>query len=377
VQRTWRLRVAIVAESFHPSVNGVARSVSMASAHLRRRGHEVLIVAPAPGPELVDGATVVRVPSVPLPLCPDLPLGLPTPALRTALERFAPDVVHLASPAMLGARAAVVARDLGIPTVAVYQTDLAGFARQYHLRPAARPLWRYLRRVHEHVDRTLAPSRHAVAELRAHGITDVHRWARGVDSAAFAPVHRTRPPTTEVARCRIGYVGRLATEKRVDRLRALADLPRTELVVVGDGPDAARLRRQLPMARFTGTLRAEALSRAYADLDVFVHTGVNETFCQALQEAMASGVAAVAPAVGGPTDLVAPGATGLLWEPGDPGSLRDAVRRLVEDPTRRGALAAAGRDSVVGRSWVRIGDELLAHYRAVLTPSGRPHRAAA
>lgn len=363
------MRIAVVTESFLPTVNGVARSVASVVEQFERRGHHILIVAPGPGPERYGATPVCRTTSVPLPWASDFPLGLPTERLRQALIRFAPDVLHLASPIVLGARAAALARELGIPAVAVYQTDVAGFAALHGLAPTSGLLWRWLRRVHNACDRTLAPSRAAVADLRRHGIVGVHRWGRGVDTAAFAPRHRSRPPTGQGGAVRIGYVGRLAAEKRVDRLHLVSDLPGTELVVVGDGDARAHLERILPTARFTGMLTGRDLSRAYADLDVFVHTGTHETFGQTVQEAHACGVPVVAPAAGGPLDLVRHGRNGLLWDPLDDASLRTCVTRLVADAELRRSQGRAGREDVRGRTWSATTDALLEHLRAVAVPT--------
>jgi phosphatidylinositol alpha 1,6-mannosyltransferase len=361
------MRIAVVTESFLPTVNGVARSVAHVADQLAARGHEVLIVAPGPGPDRHGRIPVRRMPSIPLPWATDLPLGLPTERLRSTLLRFDADVLYLASPILLGARAAAVARELEVPTVAIYQTDVAGFAAQHGLSVTQSTLWRWLRRVHNGCDRTLAPSRAAVADLRLHGIGDVHRWGRGVDPIAFSPTHRARASRTGDARLRIGYVGRLSAEKRVDRLHLLSDLPGTEVVVVGDGDARERLERILPTARFTGMLRGRELSRAYADLDVFVHTGTDETFGQTIQEAQASGVAVVAPAAGGPLDLVRHGRNGLLWDPLDDASLRTCVARLVEDHELRDRLGRAGRHDVRSRTWAALTDQLVPHLRHVAT----------
>jgi len=365
-RETGSLRVVVVTESFLPAMNGVARSVVSVVQELQARGHEVTIIAPAPGPDRFGPTPVIRMPSLPLPWTPSFPLGLPTARLTATLRRLRPDVVHLASPVLLGARAASVCRELSLPTVAIYQTDVAGFAADHGLDGTQRLLWRWLRSVHNACSLTLAPSRAAVADLRTHGIERLARWGRGVDRVAFAPAHRTRPATDQVDRVRIGYIGRLAQEKRIDRLHLVLDLPGTEVVVVGDGDERRSLERLLPTARFTGELRGAALSRAYADLDVFVHTGVHETFCQAVQEALASGVPVVAPAAGGPLDLVRHGRTGLLWDPHHPDSLRGSVARLVGDPQLRLRQGAAARRDVAGRTWSSLTDELLDHYRSVL-----------
>ncbi|MEV4573402.1 glycosyltransferase [Nonomuraea jabiensis] len=100
---------------------------------------------------------------------------------------------------------------------------------------------------------------------------------------------------------------------------------------------------------------------------MFVHTGSNETFCQAVQEALASGVPVVAPAAGGPLDLVRPGANGLLYAGGDPSALRAAVAALAADPDRRARMARQARESVRGRDWTSVCEELVGHYHGVVT----------
>ena len=296
------MRIAVVAESFLPQVNGVTNSVLRVCEQLARRGHEVLVVAPGPGPEHYAGARVVRAPSIPLPCYRDFRIARPWAGLAATLEGFGPDVVHLASPIVLGAQAGFLASRMGLPVVAVYQTDLAGFASRYRLGGTDRAVWSWLRKVHGVAARTLAPSRHAVDVLTAQGVEHVVR-----------------------------YVGRLAAEKEVDLLTGLADIPRVKLVVVGDGPQRAALQRKLPTAQFLGFQSGPQLSASYASLDVFVHTGSHETFCQAAQEALASGVPVVAPSAGGLLDLVQPGDNGLHFAPGSAFDLRQQVVRLVDD----------------------------------------------
>ncbi|WP_017589386.1 glycosyltransferase family 4 protein [Nocardiopsis ganjiahuensis] len=366
------LRVAIVTESFLPQVNGVTNSVCRISEHLAAEGHQALVMAPGHGPASYAGFPVLRMPALPLPVYRDFHVGLPARRTMTAAIRaFAPDVLHLASPALFGATAVDVARRWALPTVAAFQTDLPGFAGRYNL-PGSEALWSLLHRTHSAVDRTLVPSSATMEALSDRGFPRLDLWRRGVDTVRFSPDHRSEElrrrlaPNGEVL---VGYVGRLSRDKRVDLLAHVAKLRNIRLVVVGDGPERARLRRLLPDAVFTGQRTGEDLSRLYAALDVFVHTGADETFCQAVQEALASGVPVVAPAAGGPIDLVTEGRNGLLYAPDSVRELRVAVGRLAHNRQVRARMAAGARPSVAHRTWASVNAELVEHYRAVIAPS--------
>jgi phosphatidylinositol alpha 1,6-mannosyltransferase len=372
--------VCIVAESYLPAVNGVTNSVVRIVEELTRAGHECMIVAPGCRNDAAEAddagpARVVRVRSFELPRYGDLRVGLPTARMSQILRRYRPDVVHLAAPAMLGAAAALAARRLGIPTVAIYQTDLAGFASRHRLGLARGPIWRWVSWVHRQADLTLAPSTASMWTLRHRGVTEVARWGRGVDLVRFDPRHRDLAlramllgPLADVdGAVLVGYVGRLAPEKQVQRLAPVARLENVRVVVVGDGPDRSALERALPHATFLGLCRGAELSAVYAALDVFVHTGLDETFCQSVQEALASGVPVVAPASGGPIDLVQHGRNGYLWNPAAPESLLGAVDQLATSPLLRRRMALAARHSVLQRPWSTLTAELVDHYRGVMT----------
>ncbi|WNV90997.1 glycosyltransferase family 1 protein [Umezawaea sp. Da 62-37] len=357
------MRVAIVTESFLPRVNGVTNSVLRVLENLPG---PALVIAPGAGDDSHLGTPVVRVPAVDLPRVSSLPVGVPTRKVLAALADFRPDVVHLASPFVLGARGLQAARRLGLPTVAVYQTDVAGFAGSYGLGLTARAAWRWTKRLHSMADRTLAPSTWAVEALEEHGVPRVHRWGRGVDVDLFRPERRDHALRRQLApngELLVGYVGRLSPEKRVARLAALNGVPGVRVVVVGGGPDEPLLRKELPDAVFLGFRTGVDLAAAYASLDVFVHTGPHETFCQAVQEALASGIPVLAPNAGGPRDLVEPGRTGYLLSD-DPAELRAGVEAL-RDPLRRKQFGDNARASVRHRTWPRLCAELFDHYAAV------------
>jgi phosphatidylinositol alpha 1,6-mannosyltransferase len=276
--------------------------------------------------------------------------------------------VHLASPVCLGAHGAAVAGRLGLPAVAVYQTDLPAYAHAYRLGRAGEAFaWQWLRRIHNSTARTLAPSTATATGLHARGIDNVWLWGRGVDTTRFDPARRSQEVRSSLGNeLLVGYVGRLATEKRVERLAGITALAGVRLVIVGAGPAEAMLRQQMPGATFLGERRGDELAAIYASLDVFVHSGPYETFGQTLQEAAASGLPVVAPAAGGPLDLVEDGVTGYLVPPADPNAFTAAVARLAADPALRAAFGAAGRRKVLGRTWPVLTGELVGHYAAVL-----------
>src|SRR5262249_53390950 len=254
---------------------------------------------------------VVRVPSLPMPGYPGFRVAVPGSRLRAALERHGTELVHLASPFVLGTNGSVAAARLRLPVVAVYQADMPAYARAYPRPcrfgpPGQEAAWRRLRRIHNAAARTLAPSTAAAANLDAHGIERVWLRGRGVDTLRFDPAKRSERLRAELApagEVLVGYVGRLAPEKRVELLSEVAPGPGVRLVIVGSGPAEAVARRVMPTAVFVGQRHGEELASIYASLDLFVHSGPHETFGQTLQEASASGLPVVAPAAGGAISL--------------------------------------------------------------------------
>lgn len=357
----------IATESFLPQVNGVTNSVLRVLEHFERREVEAMVVAPGRhGPQRCGSTPVVRLRALPMPRYPEVQVSVAATRRFTALiEQWQPDVVHLASPFVHGGYAAKAAAQAGVPTVAVFQTDVAGYARHYGIGLAESLAWRRIRQIHAPAARTLAPSTVTASELVEHGVPRVAIWPRGVDADRWHPRWRSAAVRDRLApngERIVGYAGRLAAEKQVADLAVLAGLPNTRLVVIGDGPLRDELRRALPDAGFLGFLAGEALSTAIASLDVFVHPGGQETFCQAVQEALASGVPVVGIGAGGLLDLVSPSRTGWLYAPGDLDALRAQVADLVGDEAKRRAMGKAARRSVLPRTWEGVGDQLLDHY---------------
>ncbi|KSU65185.1 glycosyltransferase family 4 protein [Arthrobacter sp. NIO-1057] len=373
------MKVAIVAESFLPHFNGVTNSILKTLDHIALTGHDAVVITPAGSlageltghgvPRQYKGFAIRTVPSMPLASYPEVRVATTSVSrIRKILARERVDVVHLASPFILGWQGLRAAQELNLPTVALYQTEVPSYAERYKMPWLTQRLWDHVRAIHTAADLSLVPSTFSYRQLQELGIDRLKISGRGVDTEQFTPRRRNEQfrqavaPNGEII---IGYVGRLAAEKQVADLKALADLKNTRLVIVGSGPLESELRALLPAAHFTGFLSGERLAEVMASMDVFVHPGASETFCQTIQEAMACSVPVVAVGRGGPLDLVDSSRTGWLYQPGNLNELRNRVSDLVYDDAKRLAFASAALTSVQDRSWFSIGEQLLDHYREV------------
>nr|WP_306301615.1 glycosyltransferase family 1 protein [Gulosibacter bifidus] len=355
----------------------MTNSVKKVLDHLRLRGHEAIVICPKAGaPASYAGFPVREVATVNLR---EFPIGLPSPQVEQILREFRPDVLHAASPFILGWHALTAAKRQGIPSVAIFQTDVAGYTRRNRLGLMRDFTWKVIKAIHAQADLTLAPSTHSIRDLERQRIPRVKSWGRGVDLVSYHPEHRHSPESAalrasiaEPDEVIIGYVGRLAPEKQVERLAELRGIPNAKFVVVGDGPSndsVRRAMRKMPV-EFLGKRSGRELSLAYSIFDLFVHTGTEETFGQTLQEAHAAGLPVIAPLAGGPIDLVTHGYDGYLFDPtarrGND-SMQHYVSRLVADASLRARMGEAGRRRVLDRSWERICDDLLGYYDEVLS----------
>lgn len=376
------MRIAIFAETFIPKWDGVVNTLCHLLRHLARRGHASLMFAPQGAPPLYAETRIVGLQGFPFALYPELKLVPPLVDVGQELAAFEPDLVHLVNPASLGWAGLRHAHSLGLPVAASYHTDIPGYAERYGLSLLRDPLWAYFRWIHNQADMNFAPSRFTRRQLELQGFERVRIWARGVDTERFSPwcrsaAWRGRLTGGDPQAPLLLYVGRLATEKRVDWLRPVLEaLPETRLAIVGDGP--VRLDLEDGFAGtptvFTGYLEGDDLAQAYASADVFVFPSANETFGNVVLEAMASGLPVVASRAGGPVDHVADGENGFLIDPEDLDQWIDVIGRLISDLPHARWLGAGARAYAMTQSWEAIFDQLLEDYAELLDRFDHPRR---
>ncbi len=368
------LRIALFTGNYNHVEDGVSRTLGRLVGYLTEVGHQVLVLGPTIDEPLDQPGRFLAVPSVSAPGRPEYRVSTRFPAsVRREVERFAPHVVHIATPDVLGHRALAWARGLGIPVVSTYHTHFASYLDYYHLGLAERALWATLRRFYNRCDEVYAPTPAMRDALAAHGVTSTLRlWPRGIELDRFRPQARSDAwrdahgfTESDVV---VSFVSRLVKEKGIDVFaETVRSLQRegapVRALVVGDGPEREALGADLPSAVFAGHLSGPELSTAYASSDVFLFPSETETFGNVTLEAMASGLGVVAADAAGTASLIDPGHTGLLCPPRDRAAFLDATRRLVSDPDLRARLGTRAREVASDYDWAEVLERMVRYYR--------------
>jgi glycosyltransferase involved in cell wall biosynthesis len=375
------LKIALFTETFLPKVDGIVTRLTKTVRHLVEAGDEVLIFCPEGAPEQYMGARVVGVPAMPLPLYPELKLALPRPAVAESLDQFAPDLVHVINPAVLGLGGIWLAKTKGYPLVASYHTHLPKYLEHYGMGLLEPLLWELLKAAHNQAQLNLCTSTAMVTELSDKGIQHTALWQRGVDTEMFRPELRSQSSRERLLGGHsdtgklLLYIGRLSAEKQIERIKPVLEaLPDARLALVGDGPHRSRLEEifsGLPVT-FVGYLAGEELAAAYASGDAFVFPSSTETLGLVLLESMAAGCPVVGANRGGIPDIVTDGVNGCLYEPdgedGGAASLTAAVLRLLGDQEQRQILSFHARREAEAWGWAGATEQLRSYYRKLLHP---------
>lgn len=284
------MRILIVTDAWEPQVNGVVRSLRSVVAELGKLGHQCSILAPH------------EFRSLPCPTYPEIRLAMAgsNRVGRTIVEAR-PDAIHIATEGPLGVAARAWCLKRGFPFTTAYHTQFPEYVAKRTRLPAAW-FWHYISWFHAPSAAILVSTETLRRQLRMHGLPRTRIWTRGVDRSCFNPSARPHPALAGLPRPILLSVGRVAVEKN---LEAFLDCTHAgSKIVVGDGPDLAKLKRRYPQASFLGALHGHELASAYAAADVFVFPSRTDTFGLVMIEALACGTPVAAFPVPGPADVL-------------------------------------------------------------------------
>lgn len=367
-------RVLLYSGSFNHIVDGVTLTLNRLVAYLEERGTEVMVVSPTSSrPEIQHAGELVPAPSIPVPGRTEYRIGtIIPPSVRRKIAQFRPEIIHIATPDLLGRWTMGYGRRHGIPIVSTYHTDFSSYLSYYGLTRLQGLLHSYLRYFYRRCDVICVPSRSMVDELSRRGVDGRMRiWERGVDTDRFSPDHRSArwrrsygiPDGVPV----INFTGRLVREKNPDRLVEVTRRLRSQqiphrLLIVGDGPARAELEEQMPDAIFTGHLDGSELATAYASSDLFLFPSTTETFGNVILEAMASGLPSVCIDATGSRNLVSHAVTGFLAADSDREAMHHYIRSLITEESLRHGMGTNARNAALGYGWERVLHRMTGYY---------------
>ena len=373
------MKIVFFTETFLPKVDGIVTRLTKTIENLTKSGDEIVIFCPEGCPNNYMGAKVIGVPAMPLPLYPELKLGLPGALVSDTIESFKPDLIHVVNPAVLGLGGIWLAKTNGIPLVASYHTHLTKYLEHYGMGMLEPLLWELLKAAHNQALINLCTSTAMVKELGDKGIKNTALWQRGVDTDTFRPELRN----SDMRKKLLGnfsdkgelliYVGRLSAEKQIERIKPVLEaLPNTRLALVGDGPYRTQLEKifENTPTTFVGYLAGEELASAYASGDAFLFPSSTETLGLVLLEAMAAGCPVVGANKGGIPDIITDGTNGCLYDPdgerNGTQSLIKATQKLLGNENERKVMRNAAREEAERWGWPSATKQLKEFYKAIL-----------
>jgi phosphatidylinositol alpha 1,6-mannosyltransferase len=372
------LRVAIFSGNYNYVRDGANQALNRLADYLLRKGAAVRAYSPTvKEPAFEAKSDLVHIPSVPIPGRAEYKIGFAIPPrVRKDLKAFRPNILHVASPEILGHRAVSLAHVWDLPVVASVHTRFETYPRYYGLAFLEPVVLAMLRRFYRRCDAIFAPSDSMAQLLRDQRMNyDVGIWTRGIDREIFNPDRRDlawrRSLGIEDDVAAIGFVGRLVMEKGLDVFSDTIDRltrrqVRHKVLVIGEGPARDWFEKRLPEAMFTGFQGGPDLGRAVASMDILFNPSVTETFGNVTLEAMAAGLPVVAASATGSQSLVTDGVTGRLIRPGARDQFCEALAFYCRDTRAREAAGKAGCEVSQHYGWDEVNQELVDSYLRII-----------
>ncbi|KKI88855.1 glycosyl transferase [Bacillus sp. SA1-12] len=371
------MRIAIFTDTFAPDVNGVARTLKRFTDYLEKNGIEFRVFAPVSTNESLFSSHIHRFASLPFFLYPECRLALPNMLqVKAELQRFKPDLIHVATPFNIGLCGLHYAKKLNIPIVGSYHTDFDQYLEYYDLQFLSKFLWKYMHWFHKPLKKIFVPSNETMEQLKRKGFSNIRIWGRGVDCSLFHPRYSKKQIREEYGikeKFIFSYVGRLAPEKDIETLMTISlQLPdevknQVHWLIVGDGPSKEEMVKRAPVnMTFAGYLSGENLAKIYASSDLFIFPSPTETFGNVVLEALAAGTPVIAANSGGVKNIIKHEATGYLCDPKNADQFIQAIIHLLNHHALRLKMGDAARSYALSQTWEQIFDGLIKEYEDAL-----------
>lgn len=369
-----KVKVAFFAEILFEEFDGASRTMFQLLKRIDPDRFEFLFIC-GTGPEQINESECMKVPTIALPLNSTYAMAIPALAqnkIKERLQRFKPDVVHIATPSLLGNFALRYAVLYQIPVISIYHTHFVSYVKYYlkHVPFLINKVRQLIvgsqKNFYNQCEKIYVPSESIRNELSEMGIEPfrMKMWKRGINTNLFTPAKRD----VELMRSLTGnsfptilFASRLVWEKNLETLFRIYDLIqhkklKLNLVIAGDGVARKAAEQRMSNAVFTRQVDHQLLSVLYASADVFLFPSISETYGNVVLEAMASGLPCVIADGGGSKDFIEQGINGFKCRPCDELDYVEKIEVLLSDRKRHLQFANEGIKFSEKLCWGQLAD---------------------
>ena len=368
-----RTKVAFFAEILIEDFDGASRTMFQLINRIDKERFEFLFICGV-GPDQVNGYECVKIPVINLPINAGYTMALPTlmkKEIEKKLNEFEPDVIHIATPSLLGAFSLKYAGKNDLPVITIYHTHFISYI-DYYLKHAPFLINRVKHAIAESqkdfynkCDKVYVSAESIKSELEEMGIEPLRMkiWKRGIDTELFSPKHKDSSLMQQLVgneNPTIIFASRLVWEKNLETLFRIYDLIQgmeINLLVVGDGGAKKACVSKMENAIFTGKVNHQELAVLYASASVFLFPSVSETYGNVVLEAMASGLPCVIADGGGSKDFIVQGVNGFKCDPYNENDYLEKIVSVLQDKDLRWQFIQEGLNYTKQLSWEQLAYE--------------------
>ncbi|MFP5080646.1 glycosyltransferase [Pedobacter sp. JCM 36344] len=367
-----RTKVAFFAEILIEDFDGASRTMFQLIKRIDHKQFKFLFICGV-GPDRIMGCDCMKIPVINLPINTNYTMALPALAnkkLKNKLTEFGADVIHIATPSLLGAFALKYANKNHIPIISIYHTHFISYI-DYYFKHAPFLIGKVKRAIagtqkafYNHCDVVYVPAESIRRELETMGVETSRMciWRRGINTTLFSPEKADRAfmqKLTDNDYPTIFFASRLVWEKNLETLFRIYDriqesALKVNILIAGDGVALKACKAKMKNAIFTGKVDHETLSMLYASTDVFLFTSVSETYGNVVLEAMASGLPCVIAAGGGSADFITQGLNGFKCAPFDEEDYFRRISQVLGDIPLKNQFITEGLERSSSLRWEHL-----------------------